>query len=625
MPDRWVVALAGAATLGALRPSELPLLVGIALTLGALAARRPALLCLGVAVLTSSLGGRALDGLHGLEAAPAVGEMTLVTDPEPAYGGIRATARLDGRRLEVIAAGPAAAALGPRLAGERVRVRGEVVPLDLDDWTGARHLAGRLRVHVVEGWRPGPPVMQLANVLRRTLVEGAAPLDAAERSLFTGLVIGDDRHQPVPMADDFLGAGLTHLLAVSGQNVAFVLLLAGPALRRLRIWPRCVLTLAVVGLFGLLTRFEPSVLRAASMAAVAVTIGTAGAAVSRLRVLGLTVTGLLLIDPLLARSMGFRLSVAATGAILLFAAGIAEGLPGPLVVRSALSVTIAAQLGVAPVLLAAFGPIPVASLPANLLAVPAAGLVMMWGLTGGLLAGVVPGAAPLAHVPTRLALGWLAEVATRCAHLPLGTLGWPHLAGLAIGLALARHAAARPRPAGGPGPRGPDRASEVADRLRAPAVRRVGLAVAAGSILAAVVAAQAPPPLRAQLGPGVVRWHAGETDVIVLGGAGGGRPPATASVLAALRTAGVRSIAVLVLAEPSSTSTAVHAIEARHPTRVVVVAPGAEPRDVVARAPVLVAPRSALAVTVGALEVRLTALPDRLVVDARPAGAAEPA
>ena len=85
--------------------------------------------------------------------------------------------------------------------------------------------------------------------------------------------------------------------------------------------------------------------------------------------------------------------------------------------------TLAAQLGVAPVLLATFGPLPVASLPANLLAVPAAGVVMIWGLTGGMVAGLTGGvAAELLHLPTRLMLGWLAEVAARASTLPLGQL-----------------------------------------------------------------------------------------------------------------------------------------------------------------------------------------------------------
>jgi competence protein ComEC len=58
-----------------------------------------------------------------------------------------------------------------------------------------------------------------ANSLRRTLVRGARPLDTEERALLTGFVLGDDRDQSVAVADDFRAAGLTHLLAVSGDNV----------------------------------------------------------------------------------------------------------------------------------------------------------------------------------------------------------------------------------------------------------------------------------------------------------------------------------------------------------------------------------------------------------------------
>jgi len=74
-------------------------------------------------------------------------------------------------------------------------------------------------VHRIDpGSAPDPP-SRAANGVRRTLVAGAAPLSPVQRSLFTGLVIGDDRAQPAGLADDFRGAGLTHLLAVSGQNV----------------------------------------------------------------------------------------------------------------------------------------------------------------------------------------------------------------------------------------------------------------------------------------------------------------------------------------------------------------------------------------------------------------------
>ncbi len=271
--------------------------------------------------------------------------------------------------------------------------------------------------------------------------------------------------------------------------------------------------------------------------------------------------------------------------------------PVPRSFRESLGVTLAAQLGVAPVLLATFGPLPVASLPANLLAVPTAGVVMIWGLTGGMLAGLAGGVvAEVVHLPTRLMLGWLAEVAARASRLPLGQLRLPHLLGLAVGLATA--AIARPR--------------------ASTAVRRAGLAVAAVSVLAVVVAAQAPAPLRSGLMTGVVRWHDGATDVVVVGGVGGRSPLASPTVLAVLREAGVGSIDLLVVADGSVPASVIGAIERRHPIGSVVVAGGVGPLDL--DAPQEVAPRPTARLDVGSLEVRLAATPDRLVVDARPIG-----
>ena len=112
---------------------------------------------------------------------------------------------------------------------------------------------------------------------------------------------------------------------------------------------------------------------------------------SRLRVLALAVTVLLLIDPLLVHSVGFLLSVGACVGIAVLARPLTDLLPGPRGLITPLAVTMAAQVGVAPVLVPVFGGVPVASLPANLLAVPAAGPVMMWGLAAGLPAGVLGG------------------------------------------------------------------------------------------------------------------------------------------------------------------------------------------------------------------------------------------
>ena len=105
--------------------------------------------------------------------------------------------------------------------------------------------------------------------------------------------------------------------------------------------------------------------------------------------------------------------------------------------------TLAAQLGVAPVSIAVFGPLPMASIPANLLAGPAAGPVMVYGLPAGLLAAVSPDPIATAlQVPTVALVRFLAFVAVSASSWPLPRVGVP---GLMVVTALLVVVLRRPR------------------------------------------------------------------------------------------------------------------------------------------------------------------------------------
>ena len=236
---------------------------------------------------------------------------------------------------------------------------------------------------------------------------------------------------------------------MSGENLAFLLVLAGPLLRRLTLVPRFGVTVALIAWFALLTRFEPSVLRAAAMGGLAAAAVVLGRPASTIRLLALAVAGMVLIDPLLVWSVGWWLSVGATFGIAVLASPLARRLPGPRPLAQALAVTVAAQVGVAPVAVTAFGGIPVASVPANLLAVPVAGPLMMWGLPAGVVAGLAPALAPVLHVPTRLGVRWIALVARVGARTPLGELDSRTM--IAIGVVVVAVVAARIASPGAPG------------------------------------------------------------------------------------------------------------------------------------------------------------------------------
>jgi len=424
LSEPGAVFVAFAAAAGAWLSHAVPLWV-VAVSMGAFAAlRRPVLLVLTVGLLASFLGARAWAGMVPPTPRAVEGLATLVDDPERVSGAVRVEVRLDGRHFQAWSRGAPAVVLERRLAGERVRVAGEVLPGTAPDWLRIRHVVGMVQFDTVELHDGGGPISLLANGLRRSLARGARSLEPEQRALFTGLVVGDDRAQSTETRDDFRGSGLSHLLAVSGQNVAFVLTLAAPVLERLGLRTRWVATIALLMLFATVTRFEPSVLRATAMAGLATTASGLGRPASSLRILALAVGALVLVDPFLVRSVGFGLSVSASAGIVLLRQPIARAIPGPEWWRNAVAVIVAAQLAVAPLLIAAFGGVPVAALPANLLAEPVAGIVMMWGASAGVLAGWAPTAfADVIHAPMAIALWWIGSVARWTTDARLGEIG----------------------------------------------------------------------------------------------------------------------------------------------------------------------------------------------------------
>lgn len=435
----------------------------------------------------------AVDAPEPIRPGAIDGEVQVVEDPERFGASVRLVVRAGGADLEAWVRGSAAREVEERQVGEWIDVAGPVRPME-PGWRLDQGVVGRLDVEEVRSWRPGGVVSRAANGLRRTLADGARSMDDADRALYLGLVLGDRRgHDPL-VEDAFEGSGLTHVLAVSGSNVAFVLVLVGPIVRRLGFGGRLASTLAVVAFFAVVTRLEPSVLRAATMAGLGACSVTFGWKVQASNLLALAVVVLLLVDPPLATSLGFQLSVAATAGILVLARPLALRMPGPRWLADSLSITVAAQLAVAPLLLPVAGGLPVASLPANLLAVPMTGPVMVWGVPAGMLAGLAGGESALAtvlHAPTSWMVSWIDLVARRSAAAPLGHLGASHL--VVIGLAVVVVAAVR------------------SARVRA------GAAIVGCLVLLHPAAALVwLPPRTADLGPGAALHRTGDSTVLVV-------------------------------------------------------------------------------------------------------------
>jgi competence protein ComEC len=398
-----------------------------ALGLGVGLVRRGTALAAAVLVAIGGAAGVAAgirDDVAATAAVPsgrAVLAGRLLTDPMPGPEGSSFAFRpthlrgpggwhaWEGPRLGV--AGEAA--LSPIGAGDRIRVEG-VVTRSPGVFRGDP-IAGWVRARRIE--RLGPPSDPLffaASVVRGRIADGLREFAGRPASaLMAGFLIGDVSALPAGDRDALQAAGLSHYVAVSGSNVALFLagwwLIAGPlgwGPRR-----RAALGLVGVALFCVITRWEPSVVRASAMAAVALTGRLVGVPVSGWTALGTAVSGLLLVAPGLAVDPGFQLSAAATAGVLA-GAGVFRG-RHPNWAWTAVAATLSAQVAVAPLLLVRFGSLPLAAPLCNVVAAP---LVAFSTVAGGI--GVLVGIAPVTYAGLAAAEVVLA-VARIGARLPM--------------------------------------------------------------------------------------------------------------------------------------------------------------------------------------------------------------
>ncbi len=393
-------------------------------------------------VVAAVVSGFLATGRQGatLEAELPRGRVMLagVAADDPSAGGrgrsftFRPThLQIDGRWQ--VWEGPRLAVSGPGAgiaAGERVLVSGTLNPASFHTRSGV--VAGRLTARSVERLGPASdPLFAVGNLLRRRVLHGVARFEnRPAAALLLGFLIGEVGGLPDADAEALRLAGLSHFVAVSGSNVALFLaawwLASGP----LGWGPRRRALLGLVGLavFVVVTRWEPSVVRAATMAGLVLGGRLAGMAVDGWTALGGAVTLLLVASGDLAGEPGFQLSVAATAGVLA-GSGLLAG-RRPRWAWTALGATVSAQAAVAPLLLFHFGAVPLFAPLTNVVSAP---LVAFSTSAGGI--GVLSGATPVTGVGL-LAAEVVLGVARFARDLP--QLGWSGVlaAGAAGGLAL---------------------------------------------------------------------------------------------------------------------------------------------------------------------------------------------
>ncbi|HEX7255744.1 MAG TPA: ComEC/Rec2 family competence protein [Gaiellaceae bacterium] len=399
------------------------------------------------------------------------------------------------------------------------------------------HVVARAREWRLVGRRGG--LAGAADRLRERLAASIAPgLTGERRAVLAGLVLGEEEGLSRELGDDFRTSGLYHLLAVSGQNVAFV---AGGVL--VLAWLLGISrVIAEIGALGAIVAYvlavgwQPSVVRAGVAGALASLAWLAARPRDRWYFLVLGAALLMVWNPYSLYEPGFQLSFAAVAAIFVLVPRlqrVLEGYPVPTSLATIVAVSGACGAVTAPILLVQFGSVPAYSILSNALAAPVVGLSFSLALVTALLDQVLPQAA----LAAAWANGWLAAYVAACARLVGGLPGAEIGASVALGVALVV--------AGG-----------VLAWARLPSWRRPGLAVIAG-LVALVAAAWQIRPQEIRPPPAGLRLtvlDVGQGDAILLEVREGAvlvdQGPPEGDVDDQLRELGVRRLALAVFTHP---------------------------------------------------------------------------
>lgn len=323
--------------------------------------------------------------------------------------------------------------VGALRAGTTVEVSGRVVPATRPGTAAMLSITSRPRVVAGDG------PLRLVAAVRESLRTSAAWLWSDAAGLLPGMTVGDTTALPAELETAMRDVGLGHLTAVSGANFT---LLFGAVLLLLRAL-RAGRTMSVLGCAAALVAFaivvgpEPSVLRAAAMGAVGLLALFSGRPGRSCSAISAAVLVLVLLEPPLAVSMGFLLSVVATLGIAVLGPPLTEALatrlPGWLAV--AVAVPLSAQLACGPFMILIQPAFLSTSLVANLTSTPFVPIVTVAGTVALATSAWCPPVAFLATAIGGSAAQAVAVIARSLAAAPGATIPWPE--GLPGVLAMA--------------------------------------------------------------------------------------------------------------------------------------------------------------------------------------------
>jgi competence protein ComEC len=330
--------------------------------------------------------------------------------------------------------------------GDELRIEGRLeTPPEFEDFSYRAYLA-RQSIHSMMEYGKvtllsqghGDPFHRAVYSLRGHLQATIARLfPEPSASLLTGILLGIETGIPDSLMEDFNNTSTTHIIAISGFNIAIVAgTIALLTKRFVGIYRSALISIVAISLYTLLVGADAAVVRAAIMGSLSLLALLAGRQTYALVSLALAAFFMTLWNPFLLWDVGFELSFAATLGMILLVRPMKESFRALLsrlrseeraayVVRllsDPLFVTVAAQLAVWPITIYYFHRFSLISPVANFLIIPAQPAVMMVGGLATLLGAIHPILGqPVAWVAW-LFLAYTIRVVQLTARIPFASL-----------------------------------------------------------------------------------------------------------------------------------------------------------------------------------------------------------
>lgn len=230
-------------------------------------------------------------------------------------------------------------------------------------------------------------------ILRRKLVQiYQFSLPEPHAALVSGITLGSKAGLPSGFWEALKKTGTAHVVVASGMNVtitaSFLMGLLILFLPRRKAIP---VALSGIWTYSLISGFEAPIVRAAIMGSLAFGAQAMGRLNIAWRTLFLSAFAMLLVNPGWLNDLGFILSFVATASLLLFERKINKKvsfIPG--IFREGLSTSLAAQIGVAPILFVTFGQYSFLSPLVNAAVLWTVAPIMVIGAIGGFLGLLLP-------------------------------------------------------------------------------------------------------------------------------------------------------------------------------------------------------------------------------------------